>query len=136
MNVLNQVALFLAATVIAVPLFRRFRLSAVLAYLASGMVIGPYVLGLVTDVSSILQFAEFGVVLLLFVIGLELQPSRLLVLRRAVFRFGSLQVALTTLVLAAAGLALGLPLPAALLGGFRPQPFIDTDGAAAPRRAQ
>ncbi len=110
--------MFLAATVIAVPLFRRFRLSAVLAYLASGMLIGPYGLKLVFDVESILHFAEFGVVLLLFVIGLELQPSRLLALRRVVFGLGAAQVVATTMVLAALGLLLGLPLPAALIAGF------------------
>jgi glutathione-regulated potassium-efflux system ancillary protein KefC/glutathione-regulated potassium-efflux system protein KefB len=118
MDLLHQVALFLAATVIAVPLFRRFRLSAVLAYLASGIAIGPYALGLVTDVESILEFAEFGVVLLLFVIGLELQPSRLLALRRAIFGVGAPQVVLTTAVFATAGLAAGLPLSVALVAGF------------------
>ena len=77
MGLAAQIAIFLAATVIAVPLFRRFKLSAVLGYLAAGIVIGPWGLGLFGDVESILHFAEFGVVLLLFVIGLELQPSRL-----------------------------------------------------------
>jgi glutathione-regulated potassium-efflux system ancillary protein KefC/glutathione-regulated potassium-efflux system protein KefB len=117
-SLLTQVALFLAATVIAVPLFQRFRLSAVLAYLASGMLIGPYGLRLVSDVESILHFAEFGVVLLLFVIGLELQPSRLLALRRVVFGLGAAQVLATMAVLAALGLLLGLPLPAAVIAGF------------------
>ncbi len=77
MSLTGQVALFLAATVIAVPLFRWLRLGAVLGYLTAGIVIGPWVLGLVTDVEAMLHFSEFGVVLLLFVIGLELQPSRL-----------------------------------------------------------
>lgn len=117
-SLLTQVALFLAATVIAVPLFRRFRLSAVLAYLASGMLIGPYGLRLVADVDSILHFAEFGVVILLFVIGLELQPSRLLALRRVVFVLGAAQVVITTLVLAGLGLLAGLPVTAALVAGF------------------
>jgi glutathione-regulated potassium-efflux system ancillary protein KefC/glutathione-regulated potassium-efflux system protein KefB len=117
-GLLAQVALFLAATVIAVPLFRRFRLSAVLAYLASGMLIGPFGLRLVQDVESILHFAEFGVVLLLFVIGLELQPSRLMALRRVVFGLGAAQVAVTTLLLAGLGLLAGLPVPAALVAGF------------------
>ncbi|MDH3460726.1 MAG: cation:proton antiporter, partial [Burkholderiaceae bacterium] len=113
-SLLTQVALFLAATVIAVPLFRRFRLSAVLAYLVSGMLIGPFGFGLVTDVQNILHFAEFGVVLLLFVIGLELQPSRLRALRRVVFGLGTAQMMVTTSVLAVVGLLLGLPLSAAL----------------------
>jgi glutathione-regulated potassium-efflux system ancillary protein KefC/glutathione-regulated potassium-efflux system protein KefB len=113
-----QVAVFLAATVIAVPLFRRFKLSAVLGYLAAGVVIGPWGLGLFNDVESILHFAEFGVVLLLFVIGLELQPSRLWVMRSAVFGAGSAQVGLTTALLAAAVHALGQPWPAAIVIGF------------------
>jgi len=109
MTLTAQVALFLAATVIVVPLFKWLRLSAVLAYLAAGVVIGPWVLGLVDDVDAILHFAELGVVLLLFVIGLELQPSRLWALRRSVFGTGGLQMTLTTFVLAAAGLWLGQP---------------------------
>jgi len=104
-----QVALFLAAAVVVVPLFKWLKLSAVLAYLAAGVVIGPWVLGLIDDVDAILHFAELGVVLLLFVIGLELQPSRLWALRRSVFGTGGLQMGLTTIVLAGAALALGQP---------------------------
>jgi glutathione-regulated potassium-efflux system ancillary protein KefC/glutathione-regulated potassium-efflux system protein KefB len=118
MNLLSEVALFLAATVIAVPLFRRFQLSAVLGYLASGMVIGPWGLKLVTQVDNILQFAEFGVVLLLFVIGLELQPSRLMAMRRVVFGLGTAQVVLTTLALAGIGVAIGMAPAAAAIAGF------------------
>lgn len=118
MTLIGEIALFLAATVVAVPLFRFFQLSAVLAYLASGMLIGPWGLGLVTGVENILRFAEFGVVLLLFVIGLELQPSRLMAMRRVVFGLGAAQVAFTTLVLAGCGLALGLPPVSAAIAGF------------------
>jgi monovalent cation:proton antiporter-2 (CPA2) family protein len=118
MTLTGQVAVLLAATVVAVPLFRRFKLSAVLGYLAAGMVIGPWGLALFQDVENILHFAEFGVVLLLFVIGLELQPSRLWVMRHAVFGAGGVQVALTTAVLAAAAFSLGLPLPTALITAF------------------
>ena len=100
MSLTGQIAVFLAATVIVVPLFRRFRLSAVLGYLAAGVVIGPWGLALFRDVDNVLHFAEFGVVLLLFVIGLELQPSRLWVMRRSVFGAGLAQVLLTTAVLA------------------------------------
>ena len=85
MTLTAQIAVFLTATVIAVPLFRRFKLSAVLGYLAAGMVIGPFGLGLFGDVDNVLHVSEFGVVMLMFVIGLELQPSRLWVLRHAVF---------------------------------------------------
>jgi len=118
MTLTAQVAVFLAATVIAVPLFRRFKLSAVLGYLTAGVVIGPWGLGLFTDVESTLHFAEFGVVLLLFVIGLELQPSRLWVLRSAVFGAGAAQVGLTTALLAMLLRALGQPWPEALVIGF------------------
>jgi glutathione-regulated potassium-efflux system ancillary protein KefC/glutathione-regulated potassium-efflux system protein KefB len=118
MTLTAQVAVFLAATVIAVPLFRRFKLSAVLGYLAAGVVIGPWGLGLFSDVESILHFAEFGVVLLLFVIGLELQPSRLWVLRNAVFGSGAAQVGLTTALLAAVVHLLGQPWLPALVIGF------------------
>jgi glutathione-regulated potassium-efflux system ancillary protein KefC/glutathione-regulated potassium-efflux system protein KefB len=117
MSLTAQIAIFLAATVVAVPLFRRFKLSAVLGYLAAGIVVGPWGLGLFQDVESILHFAEFGVVLLLFVIGLELQPSRLWVMRHAVFGAGLAQVAITTAALAAAALALGRPWPAAIIIG-------------------
>ena len=118
MNLAGQIAVFLAATVIAVPLFRRFKLSSVLGYLAAGMVIGPWGLGLFDDVESVLHLAEFGVVLLLFVIGLELQPSRLWVLRHSVFGAGAAQVALTTAVLAAAIIALGTSWATALVIAF------------------
>ena len=118
MGLTAQIAVFLAATVIAVPLFRRFKLSAVLGYLAAGIVIGPWGLGLFDDVESILHFAEFGVVLLLFVIGLELQPSRLWVMRNAVFGAGAAQVVVTTAALAVVIRALGQPWPAALVIAF------------------
>jgi len=118
MGLTAQIAVFLAATVIAVPLFRRFKLSAVLGYLAAGIVIGPWGLGLFEDVESILHFAEFGVVLLLFVIGLELQPSRLWVMRHAVFGAGAAQVVVTTAALVLVIRALGQPWPAALVIAF------------------
>jgi glutathione-regulated potassium-efflux system ancillary protein KefC/glutathione-regulated potassium-efflux system protein KefB len=118
MSLTAQIAVFLAATVVAIPLFRRFKLSAVLGYLAAGVVIGPWCLGLFDDVESILHFAEFGVVLLLFVIGLELQPSRLWVMRHAVFGSGTAQVVVTTAALAAVASVLGQPWPAALVIAF------------------
>ena len=81
MHLLEQVAIFLLTAVLMVPVFQRLKLGAVLGYLASGMLIGPWGLGVVGDVESTLQFAEFGVVLLLFLIGLELDPRRLWTLR-------------------------------------------------------
>jgi len=118
MTLTGQIAVVLAATVIAVPLFRRFKLSAVLGYVAAGVVIGPWGLGLFTDVESTMHFAEFGVVLLLFVIGLELQPSRLWVMRHSVFAAGAAQVGVTTAVLALAARLLGQPWPAAVVIAF------------------
>ena len=118
MNLLAQVAVFLAATVIAVPLFRKFRLSSVLGYLAAGFAIGPWGLGVIGDAEGVLHIAEFGVVLLLFVIGLELQPSRLLAMRRSVFGIGFLQVAITATLFTLAGLAFGLPTNTAFVAGF------------------
>ena len=85
---LIQVAVFLAAAAIAAPLGRTLRMGAVLGYLAAGIVIGPYVLGplyALTDVGEVLHFGEFGVVMLLFVIGLELRPVRLWAMRSAIF---------------------------------------------------
>ena len=81
MHLLQQVAIFLLTAVLLVPLFQRLKLGAVLGYLAAGMLIGPWGLGVVGAVESTMQFAEFGVVLLLFLIGLELDPARLWTLR-------------------------------------------------------
>jgi glutathione-regulated potassium-efflux system ancillary protein KefC/glutathione-regulated potassium-efflux system protein KefB len=117
-TLLAEVAVFLAAAVVAVPLFRRLGLGAVLGYLVAGVVVGPWGLRLITDVTSIRQFAEFGVVLLLFVMGLQLQPARLWVLRRSVFGLGSAQVGATAALIAGAALALGVSWQAACVIGF------------------
>ncbi|MGJ8668289.1 MAG: monovalent cation:proton antiporter-2 (CPA2) family protein [Oceanococcus sp.] len=101
MNHLSEIAIYLFAALIAVPIFRRLGLGAVLGYLAAGMLIGPWCLGLVSEVDSVMQIAEIGVVFLLFVIGLELKPSRLWVMRQSIFLNGSLQVALAAIPLAA-----------------------------------
>ncbi len=119
MSLLAQIAIFLAAAVVAIPIFRRFRLGSVLGYLAAGIVIGPQCLGLIGRADATLHIAEFGIVLLMFVIGLELQPSRLWVLRKPIFGLGTAQVALTAAAIgAAAYLALGLPWRASLVIGF------------------
>ena len=76
-HLLEQAAVFLLTAVLMVPLFQRLKLGAVLGYLAAGMVIGPWGLGVVGEMQSTLQFAEFGVVLLLFLIGLELDPVQI-----------------------------------------------------------
>ena len=97
MSLLAQIAIFLAAAVIAIPIFRRFKLGSVLGYLTAGIIIGPASLGLISTVDTTQNIAQFGIVLLMFVIGLELQPSRLWVLRKSIFGLGSAQVAVTTL---------------------------------------
>jgi Kef-type K+ transport system membrane component KefB len=88
-DILPQAAVFFAAAVLVVPIFRKFGLGAVLGYLAAGVVIDPFGLSLISDIETIMHFAEFGVVLLLFVIGLELQPKRLWTLRNTVFGLGA-----------------------------------------------
>src|SRR5437870_13180813 len=118
MHLLEQAAIFLLTAVLLVPLFQRMKLGAVLGYLCAGMVIGPWGMGLIGEVESTLQFAEFGVVLLLFLVGLELQPSRLWVLRRPVFGLGGAQVLATGIALAALALAFGFSWQAALVAGF------------------
>jgi len=101
-NFLQTAVVFLLATVIAVPLTKRFRLGAVLGYLLAGVVIGPQLLGLVSDTEGVATVSEFGVVLMLFVIGLELSPQRLWVMRRSVFGTGMAQVLATSIAIAAA----------------------------------
>ena len=98
---LIDAATYLGAAVVAVPLFNRLRLGSVVGYLVAGAVIGPWGMGFIDDPTTVLHFAEFGVVLLLFVIGLELQPARLWRLRTEIFGLGLLQVAITGIVLAA-----------------------------------
>ena len=97
MSLLAQIAIFLAAAVIAIPIFRRFKLGSVLGYLTAGIIIGPASLGLIKGVEATQNIAQFGIVLLMFVIGLELQPSRLWVLRRSIFVLGTAQVAATAI---------------------------------------
>ena len=118
MSLLHQSLILLIAAVLAVPLFKRLKLGAVLGYLAAGVAVGPWVLRLITDVQSILHFSEFGVVLMLFLIGLELNPSRLWVLRRSVFGLGGAQVVAVTLAFFAVGVALRIDPLAALIAGF------------------
>lgn len=115
---LELLLIFLLAAVLAVPLFRRLGLGTVLGYLVAGAVIGPFGLRAVEDASSVLAVSELGVVMLLFVIGLELSPARLWVMRRHVFGIGGLQVGLSALALAAAVAWLGLGWKANLVIGL------------------
>jgi glutathione-regulated potassium-efflux system ancillary protein KefC/glutathione-regulated potassium-efflux system protein KefB len=117
MITLSQTAILLAAAVVAVSLSRFAHLSSILGYLAAGLVIGPWGLNLIGDIDSIMQFAQFGIVLLLFIIGLELQPTRLWVMRRIVFGLGAMQVVLCTLLLGGIAWALGqAPVAAGIIG--------------------
>lgn len=118
MTLTAQIAVFLGATVLTVPLFRRLRLSSILAHLAAGVLIGPFGLAVINDTEGVMHIAEFGVVLLLFVIGLELQPSRLRAMRRSIFGLGLAQVTVTTTVITAIAYGLGLPMNAAFVIGF------------------
>ena len=115
---LTQTAILLAAAVVTVSLVRFARLSSILGYLVAGLSIGPWGLTLISDVNHIMQVAQFGIVLLLFVIGLELQPTRLWVMRRIVFGLGAAQVTLCTLLLGLIAWALGQAPVAALIIGF------------------
>ncbi|MDB4977293.1 MAG: Glutathione-regulated potassium-efflux system protein KefC [Myxococcaceae bacterium] len=117
-SLLFDALIYLAAAVVCVPLASRFKLGSVLGYLAAGCLIGPHVLGLIQDVEAIMSFAELGVVLMLFVIGLELDPRRLWELRRSVFVGGALQLVCTTAALTVGGIALGLPWQAALISAL------------------
>jgi glutathione-regulated potassium-efflux system ancillary protein KefC len=104
---LTNSLIYLAAAVIAVPLSRALGLGSIIGYLAAGIAIGPWGLGLVSNVQDILHFAEFGVVLMLFLVGLELEPQRLWNLRRPIFGWGSAQVLGCTALLWLAGIAAG-----------------------------
>lgn len=118
-NMLQAAVVFLLAAVIAVPLAKRLQLGAVLGYLFAGVVIGPQVLGWVGDPQSVSHISELGVVLLLFIIGLELSPKRLWVMRKAVFGVGLAQVLLTAVVIGAVALlAFGQPLNSAVVLGL------------------
>ena len=117
-NWLWNALVYLTAAVIAVPIAKRFGVGAVLGYLLAGIAIGPWGLRLISDVEDILHFSEFGVVLLLFVIGLELEPKRLWSLRRSIFGWGGLQVVSVSAALFAAGLAFGVEWQVALIAAL------------------
>ena len=106
---LLPIVVLLGAAVIAVPLFKRLGLGSVLGYLAAGLAIGPFGFGVFTDPQSILHVAELGVVMFLFVIGLEMQPSRLWAMRGEIFGLGLAQVGICIGLLTCVGLALGFP---------------------------
>lgn len=114
---LVPVVVLLAAAVIAVPLFRRAGLGSVLGYLAAGLAVGPFGLGFFQGAQSIIHVAELGVVLFLFIIGLEMQPSRLWAMRGEIFGLGLMQAGLAMAVLVWVGIFLGYPVAASFVAG-------------------
>jgi monovalent cation:proton antiporter-2 (CPA2) family protein len=115
---LRQALIYLGAGVIVVPLATRLGAGSVLGYLVAGIAIGPWGLRLITEPHTVLQFAELGIVLLLFLVGLELNASRVWALRHAIFGLGSVQLVATTLAIAAIAHAAGQPLTAGLVAGM------------------
>ena len=117
MSLLQESVIYLLAAIVLVALSRRLGFGSVLGYLAAGIIIGPFGFGFIHDPVHILHFAELGVVFLLFVVGLELQPSRLWVLRKMVFGLGSAQVIISAVVIAAIAWSFGLgTTPAIVIG--------------------
>ncbi|KOH69488.1 monovalent cation:proton antiporter-2 (CPA2) family protein, partial [Salmonella enterica subsp. enterica serovar Lubbock] len=117
-DLLTAGVLFLFAAVAAVPLAARLGIGAVLGYLLAGIAIGPWGLGFISDVDEILHFSELGVVFLMFIIGLELNPSRLWQLRRSIFGVGAAQVLLSAAVLAGLLMLADFLWQAAVVGGI------------------
>jgi len=118
MALLQDTVVFLGAAVVAVPLLKRLGFGALLGYLAAGIAIGPFALDLISGVQAILHFGELGVVLLLFIIGLELNPARLWALRRPIFGLGSFQVLISAVGIGAGAWLLGLPPTTAVIVGL------------------
>ncbi|WP_176493045.1 monovalent cation:proton antiporter-2 (CPA2) family protein [Cobetia sp. 5-25-4-2] len=118
MNMLMEGAVLLGCAVVAVPLFQRLGLGSILGYLAIGVLLGPSLIGFISEPTEVLHFAEFGVVMLLFMIGLELEPKRLWDMRLKLAGLGSAQMLLCGALLTPVGLWLGLELPAAALLGL------------------
>jgi glutathione-regulated potassium-efflux system protein KefB len=115
---LVQVVVLLAAGVVAVPIFRRLGLGSVLGYLAAGLVVGPFGLQLINDPQAILHAAELGVVLFLFIIGLEMEPTKLWALRKQIFGLGLLQVGLCGALLTGVGILIGFSPVVAFVAGL------------------
>lgn len=116
-GLLTAVLVFLFAAVVAVPIAQRLGIGAVLGYLIAGIAIGPWGLGFIRDVDEILHFSELGVVFLMFIIGLELNPAKLWQLRRSIFGVGAGQVVITAAVLGALLYFTQFAWQAAVIGG-------------------
>jgi Kef-type K+ transport system membrane component KefB len=115
---LIDILLLLSSVVVVVPIFQRLGLGSVLGYLVAGALVGPWGLSIIDQVEEVRRISEFGVVFLLFVIGIELKPARLWVMRRTVFGLGSAQVMLTGVVLSGVALLFQLEVSMALIVGF------------------
>ncbi|MGB1202025.1 MAG: monovalent cation:proton antiporter-2 (CPA2) family protein, partial [Alloalcanivorax venustensis] len=115
---LVQAVVLLGAATVAVPLFRRLGLGSVLGYLAGGLAVGPFGIGLIDDPETLLHTAELGVVLFLFIIGLEMRPTKLWALRRQIFGLGAAQVITCSVLLTLVALAAGVALPVAAVGAM------------------
>ena len=114
---LLPIVALLGAAVVAAPLFQRLGLGSILGYLAAGVVIGPFGLGLLQDPAQLLQIAEMGVVMFLFLIGLEMRPSRLWAMKGQIFGLGLVQVVVAALALTGIGVATGFPVLASFVAG-------------------
>ncbi|MFB9998415.1 glutathione-regulated potassium-efflux system protein KefB [Providencia rustigianii] len=118
LNLFESVIIFLCAGVVMVPIAQKIRLGAVLGYLLAGIIIGPFVFGFIHNVDDILHFSEMGVVFLMFLIGLELKPSKLWELRRSIFGVGSVQVVVTAAIMAGLLILAQFSWQAAVVGGL------------------
>jgi monovalent cation:proton antiporter-2 (CPA2) family protein len=117
-NYLINVFVFLAAACLVVPIAARFKLGSVLGYLIAGVIIGPFALGLIGEAEKVMSFAEFGVVMMMFLIGMELEPAVLWRLRKTILGLGGLQVVLSSLGLMVVGLLIGQGWQASLAVGM------------------
>jgi monovalent cation:proton antiporter-2 (CPA2) family protein len=117
-NYLADILILMAAAIVAVPVFKRIGLGSVLGYLTAGAIVGPWGVGFIDEIEEIRHIAEFGVIFLLFIIGIELKPARLWAMRRMVFGLGTAQVLLTGLVIAGIALLLDQSLRTAVIIGF------------------
>jgi len=117
-HLLLNVFVFLLAGCVVVPLAQRFKLGSVLGYLIAGIIIGPFALGLIGEAEKVMHFAEFGVIMMMFLIGMELEPAILWRLRRQIVGLGGLQVALTAVALMVTGVLLGHSWQASLAVGM------------------
>jgi monovalent cation:proton antiporter-2 (CPA2) family protein len=116
--IIEQVLIFIGASILLVPLFHKLGFGSVLGYLIAGLFVGPYGMGLIHDLESVMHFAEIGVILLLFVIGLEIQPRRLWSMKKDLICLGGLQILLTTAVFTGIGMMLGQNLVTAAVLSF------------------